>query len=154
MLWKEKIQSELAQTFIQIENDEVAMKIMVCYTGSRSSRTALNVVMERAKLLNAKVYLVASLERGTEEEQKTISELEGALKSAEDQLKKAEIPCETHLLVRGMTPEDDLLAYAEEQGIDELVIGIRKRSKMGKLLFGSTAQYLILNAPCPVLTVK
>ncbi len=130
------------------------MKVMLCYTGSRSSRAALNVLMERARLLDAKVFLVASLEKGTEEEQKTIGELEGALQNAEDQLKKAEIPCETHLLVRGMTPEDDLLAYAEEQGVDEIVIGIRKRSKMGKLLFGSTAQYLILNAHCPVLTVK
>jgi len=130
------------------------MKIMLCYTGSRSSRSALNVVIERAKLLNAKLFLVASLEKGTEDKQKTIGELEGALKSAEEELKKEEIPCETHLLVRGMTPEDDLLAYAEEQKVDEIVIGIRKRSKMGKLLFGSTAQYLILNAHCPVLTVK
>ena len=130
------------------------MKIMVCYTGSRSSRAALNVVMERAKKMDAKIYLVASLEKGTEEEQKTIGELEGALRSAEEELKKEGLPCETHLLVRGMTPEDDLLTYAEEEGVDELVLGIRKRSKMGKLLFGSTAQYLILNAPCPVLTVK
>jgi nucleotide-binding universal stress UspA family protein len=130
------------------------MKIMVCYTGSRSSRAALNVSINRAKLLDAKLFLVASLEKGTEEEQKTISELEGALKSAEEQLKKEGIPCETHLLVRGMTPEDDLLAYAKDQEMDEIVIGIRKRSKMGKLIFGSTAQYLILNAPCPVLTVK
>jgi nucleotide-binding universal stress UspA family protein len=53
-----------------------------------------------------------------------------------------------------MTPEEDLLAYAREQNVDEIVIGIRKRSRMGKLLFGSTAQFLILNAHCPVLTVK
>ena len=130
------------------------MKIMVCYTGSRTSRAALKVVMERARKMEAKIYLVASLEKGTEEEQKTIGELEGALQSAEEELKKEQIPCETHLLVRGLSPEDDLLTYAEEEGVDELVIGIRKRSKMGKLLFGSTAQYLILNAPCPVLTVK
>ena len=130
------------------------MKIMVCYTGSRSSRAALNVVMERSRKMDAKIYLVASLEKGTEDEPKTIGQLEGALQSAEEELKKEQIPCETHLLVRGMSPEDDLLTYAEEEGVDELVIGIRKRSKMGKLLFGSTAQYLILNAPCPVLTVK
>ncbi|MFW6011711.1 MAG: universal stress protein [Desulfosalsimonas sp.] len=130
------------------------MKIMVCYTGSRSSREALNVAIERARALNAKIHLVASLEKGTEDEQKTIGQLEGALKAGEEQLKKEEVPCETHLLVRGMTPDEDLIAYATEQQVDEVVIGIRKRSRMGKLLFGSTAQYLILNAPCPVLTVK
>lgn len=129
-------------------------KIMVCYTGSRSSHTALKAAIERAKGSEAKIYVVASLEKGTEDEQKTIGQLEGALKSAEDQLKKEGIPCETHLLVRGMTPDEDLVAYAKEQDIDEIVIGIRKRSKMGKLIFGSTAQYLILNAHCPVLTVK
>jgi nucleotide-binding universal stress UspA family protein len=127
---------------------------MVCYTGSRSSYSALKEVIKRAKAMEAKVYLVASLEKGTEDEQKTISQLEAALKDAEDQLKKENIECETHLLVRGMTPDDDLLSYAKEQDVDEIVIGIRKRSKMGKLLFGSTAQYLILNAHCPVLTVK
>ncbi|MFW6081268.1 MAG: universal stress protein [Desulfosalsimonas sp.] len=130
------------------------MKLMVCYTGSRSSREALNIAVERAKALDAKIHLVASLEKGTGEEQKTIGQLEGALKTAEQQLEKEGIPCETHLLVRGMTPEEDLVAYAGEHKIDEIVIGIRKRSRMGKLLFGSTAQYLILNAPCPVLTVK
>ena len=130
------------------------MKIMICYTGSRSSHTALKETIKRARAMDAKVYLVASLEKGTEEEQKTIGQLEAALKDGEEQLKKENIPCETHLLVRGMTPDEDLLSYAREQEIDELVIGIRKRSKMGKLLFGSTAQYLILNAHCPVLTVK
>jgi nucleotide-binding universal stress UspA family protein len=38
--------------------------------------------------------------------------------------------------------------------VDEIIIGIEKRSKVGKLLFGSNAQYIILEAPCPVVSVK
>ena len=37
---------------------------------------------------------------------------------------------------------------------DEIIIGLQRKSKVGKLLFGSTAQYIIMNAPCPVVTVR
>jgi nucleotide-binding universal stress UspA family protein len=53
-----------------------------------------------------------------------------------------------------LEPGEDLVQFAEENAIDLIIIGIQKRSKMGKLLFGSNAQYVILNAACPVLTVK
>ena len=49
---------------------------------------------------------------------------------------------------------EDLVQFAEQNKIDEIILGIRKRSKVGKLMFGSTAQYVILNAPCPVVSVK
>jgi nucleotide-binding universal stress UspA family protein len=130
------------------------MKIMVCFDGSGASRSALRVAVKHAKAFGAKVFLVASMEKGTEDEHQTIKEMETELNHAKEKLINEGIECETHLLVRGMTPDEDLVAYAKEQGIDEIAIGIRKRSKVGKLIFGSTAQYLILNAPCPVITVR
>jgi len=130
------------------------MKIMVCYDGSNASRLALNLAIKYAHTYDAKVYLVASMEAGTEDKQKVIQQLEADLKMGKDKFTNEGIDCETRLLVRGMTPDEDLVSYAREKAVDEIVIGIRKRSKVSKLFFGSTAQYLILNAHCPVITVK
>ena len=130
------------------------MKIMVCYDGSNASRSALNVVIKYAHAFKAKVYLVASMKKRTKDEQKVIRQFEADLKIGEDKLANEGVECKTRLLVRGMAPDEDLATYAREEGIDEIVIGIRKRSKVSMLFFGSTAQYLILNAHCPVITVK
>ena len=64
------------------------------------------------------------------------------------------IPCDTHLLIRGIGAGEDLVQFADENKIDQIIIGTRRRSKVGKLLFGSVAQYVIINASCPVLSVK
>jgi len=53
-----------------------------------------------------------------------------------------------------MQAGEDLVKFANENDIDEILIGIQKTSKVGKLLFGSTAQFVILEASCPVVTVK
>lgn len=55
-------------------------------------------------------------------------------------------------VVRDVT--DALLDVAEEVDASVLVIGIRHRSPVGKLLMGSTAQKILLDARCPVLAVK
>ena len=64
------------------------------------------------------------------------------------------VECETHQMARGLTPGEDLVKFAEENQIDQIYVGIEKKSKTSKLLLGSTAQYVILKAPCPVITVK
>lgn len=59
--------------------------------------------------------------------------------------------------VRGVLGEDAgraVTAYAAEIGADHLVVGGRDRSPVGKLVFGSTAQSAIMQAPCPVTFVR
>jgi nucleotide-binding universal stress UspA family protein len=58
------------------------------------------------------------------------------------------------LLIRGIAPGDDLVNFAKETQADEIIIGVKNRTKVGKLLLGSTAQAVVLNAPCPVVTMK
>ncbi len=64
------------------------------------------------------------------------------------------IPCKAILSVRGLQAGEDLVELADEHKADEIIIGVRRRSKVGKLIFGSTAQYVVLNASCPVVSVK
>jgi nucleotide-binding universal stress UspA family protein len=56
--------------------------------------------------------------------------------------------------VTDLTSGEQLVKFAEDEKIDQIFLGIIKKSKVGKFLFGSTAQYVILNAPCPVVTVQ
>jgi nucleotide-binding universal stress UspA family protein len=81
--------------------------------------------------------------------------------TAEDNLKRARqffldqgIDCVARLIETGMGVEEDLVQYAETHKIDEVIIGVKSRSKLGKLIFGSTAQYVILKSSCPVVAVK
>ncbi|MFZ1956497.1 MAG: universal stress protein, partial [Desulfobacterales bacterium] len=59
-----------------------------------------------------------------------------------------------HLLIRGLAPGEDLVRFAKENDVDLMVVGVKRRSKVGKLLMGSTAQFVIIKAPCPVLSIK
>jgi nucleotide-binding universal stress UspA family protein len=51
-------------------------------------------------------------------------------------------------------PYREILRVAEEQAADLLVIGIHGRGPVDRLLFGSTAQHLVRQASCPVLTLR
>jgi len=49
---------------------------------------------------------------------------------------------------------EEILRVAEEVSADMIVIGLRRRSLVGKLFLGSTSQQIIIDADCPVVTVK
>jgi nucleotide-binding universal stress UspA family protein len=49
---------------------------------------------------------------------------------------------------------DAVLSIAAERDTDLIVVGLRRRSPVGKALLGSNAQRIILGADCPVLSVR
>jgi len=131
------------------------MKIMVAYDDTNVSQEAALEARKHAGAFGAEVHLVTSISGGAEVPKKTFDHAESNLYRIKEKLFDPEsIPCTIHLLFRGLTPGEDLVRYAQENETDVLVMGVKRRSKVGKLLFGSTAQYVILRAPCPVLTVK
>ena len=54
----------------------------------------------------------------------------------------------------GLEASEDLLAVADEVRAELIVIGLRRRTPVGKLILGSNAQRILLDAHCPVLAVK
>jgi len=128
--------------------------MLVGYDGSRVAADAIKMARKYAKAVAAHVELVTSMESGTESNVQKIREAEKNLEYAQGLFKKDAIACETHLLIRGLSSGEALVQFARENEIDLIIVGVRRRSKVGKILLGSTAQYVILNAPCPVLTVK
>jgi len=130
------------------------MKMLVGYDGAGAAGDVLALAVKYAKAFNTGVDVVTSLEKGTENEIKDISEAEKALEQTKSYFDKEKIQCMTHLLIRGMAPGEDLVLFAGENKADLIIIGVKRRSKVGKLVFGSTAQYVILQAPCPVVSVK
>ena len=130
------------------------MKILVGYNGSEVAKAALSQAKSYAKTFDALVHVVTSLEGGSGETIEEISAAAENLKFAQDYLESDGIRCKTEQLVRGLTPGEDLVKFANENGIDHLFVGIEKKSKTRKMLLGSTAQFVILKAPCPVTSVK
>ena len=129
------------------------MNIIVAYDGSKVSKEAIQVAKQHAKAFKAKVIVVYSMVGGPEIPRRDFERAEKDLHNQETALKEDGIACETLLSVRGMEPGEDIVKIAAEKKAEEIIVGIQKKSKVGKLLFGSTAQYVIINADCPVVTV-
>lgn len=130
------------------------MKILIGYDGSNSAKEALMVAKKHARAFGASVEVVTSMEKGTENQQSEIESAEKGLDWAKSVFSDAGIDCFSHLLIRGLDPGEDIVQFAKENNVDEIVVGVKRRSKVGKLLMGSTAQYIILQAHCPVVSVK
>lgn len=131
------------------------LKLVVAYDESKSSQAALAVAIQRAKaFIGSVVYLVRSLTRGEGDDLGIIETSEQSLDQVCRKLTDDGIACKTHVLIRGFDPGEDIVLFARDIQADEIFVGIEKRSRVEKVLMGSTAQFVVLNAHCPVTTVK
>lgn len=130
------------------------MNFLVGYNGSDIAREALSLARTYAEISDAKIFVITSMGGGTNEKPEQIRQAQEGLSFAQQFLLEKGIACETHQLVRGKTPGEDVVTFAEEYNIDQIFVGVEKRSRTQKILMGSTAQYIILKAPCPVVSVN
>ncbi len=130
------------------------MKVLVGYNGSKASRRALDEARGYAKAFDALVYIVNSVEGGSGETSDDIIRANEMLDEAKSLMESEGVSYDVSQLARGMSPGADIIDFATENDIDHIFLGIEKLSRVGKLLLGSTAQYIILKAPCPVTTVR
>jgi nucleotide-binding universal stress UspA family protein len=131
------------------------MKFLICYDETNEAKEALKVAQEHARVWNAKLEVVNAVIRVEPLKHSRVQKMEQNLAGeVNDILGGDDPPYEVQLLLTDLTSGEQLVKFAEDMKIDLIFLGIVKKSKVGKLLFGSTAQYVILHAPCPVVTVQ
>ena len=120
---------------------ESKVRIVVGYSPRPEGRAALTRALSEAQLRGAALIVVNTspdAEPAGLVEQLTASGLGYEIRTAADAQDSA----------------DELIKTAETAEADFIVIGLRRRSPVGKLLLGSNAQRVLLDAACPVLAVK
>jgi nucleotide-binding universal stress UspA family protein len=129
------------------------MAVVVGYVPTAEGRAALRQATQECKLRQTRLVVINSHRAGgsrAEDAARTRQDLQDLRSELDAQGLEHEI----RELVRGLEPAEDLIAVAEEVAADVIVIGLRRRSPVGKLILGSNAQRVLLDAPCPVLAVK
>jgi nucleotide-binding universal stress UspA family protein len=131
------------------------MKILVSYDGSMASRKALKLAQAHADIYGAKLEVAKSVTRNGPLKYREVQVAEDRLEEeVRSLLNGKNVRFETHLLITDKSSGEILVWFAEMKKVDEIYVGARKRSKAGKFLLGSTTQYIVLHARCPVVSVK
>jgi nucleotide-binding universal stress UspA family protein len=130
------------------------VKIVVGYIKSDEGQAALERAIEETRLRDGKLVVVHSMRGGSHDDADELFAYREELEGVEERLKSHGIDHEIRELVRGKPAGEDLADFAAEEDADLIVIGLRRRSPVGKLVLGSNAQDVLLKADCPVLAVK
>ena len=130
------------------------MKFLVCYDRSTAAVAALKLAQQHARVWNAELEVVYVLTREEPLKHKDIEKREENLANELNALLGgSDVSYNERLYVTSLEAGEQLIDFAKNKKVDQIFVGITRTSKVGKLLFGSTAQYVILHAPCPVTTV-
>ena len=128
--------------------------IVVGFVPTKEGRAALTRAVEETRARHTRLVVINSHRGGRDFDDEANRAAEDELQRVTDELTSDGLDVEVRQLVRGNEPAEDLIAVADETDADLIVIGLRRRTPVGKLILGSNAQRILLDAPCPVLAVK
>jgi len=128
------------------------MTILVAYIPRPEGQAALEKGIEYARERQVPLLVVNATPGGTGDDPsradvQDVERVEGILASTG-------LKTEFKQFVRGRNAIDEIAELVETRQVSLLVIGLRRRSAVGKLLLGSIAQEILLTIGCPILAVK
>jgi nucleotide-binding universal stress UspA family protein len=126
--------------------------VVLGFVPGPEGQAALQEAIEEARRRGAHLVVVNSSRGDTLVDERF---LQGAdLRRLEDELTVCGVPADLRQPVRGRDVAEELADVVSKTSAELLVIGIRRRSRVGKLLMGSAAQRILLDVDCPILAVK
>ena len=128
------------------------MTILVAYVPRPEGQAALDKGIEIAKRRNEHLVVINASPGGGKADPSAVDVQD--YERVEKILNNAGISAELKHYVRGKSAVEEIEELVESLQASLLVIGLRKRSAVGKLILGSVAQELLLSVSCPVLAVK
>lgn len=128
------------------------MTILVAYVPRPEGEAALEKGIEIAKRRDEHLVVVNASAGGGQTDPSAVDG--DAAERVQTILKNSGLNAEFKQLVRGKSAVEEIEALVESMRVSVLIIGLRKRSAVGKLILGSVAQDLLLSVSCPVLAVK
>lgn len=128
------------------------MSILVGYVPSPEGEAALDRAIAEAKRDETTLFVVNISKGDAYIDDRVLDQPQ--LASLDERLASASVEHEIVQVNQGHDAADEILRVAEEKDVDLVVIGLRRRSAVGKFLMGSTAQRILLHAECDVLSVK
>jgi nucleotide-binding universal stress UspA family protein len=131
------------------------LKILVGYNGSDAAKRALAQAEQHAGIWQGSIEVVQAISRKESLSYDRIQKAEQQLaQQVKHLLDGKRSSFETTILVSTQSPGEQIVNFAESIHANEIIVGSKKRSKVGKFVLGSTTQFVVLNAPCPVVVVK
>ena len=128
------------------------MSGVVGYVATPEGSAALDAAVAAARARNVSLIVILS-ERGHR-----FGAGQGGLEAQADevrqQLEETGLSFDVRQTTRGKDVAEDIIGAAVDDDAELIVIGLRRRSPVGKLILGSNAQRILLDSPCPVLAVK
>jgi nucleotide-binding universal stress UspA family protein len=126
--------------------------VVVGYAPGSIGDAALTRAVAEARLRDGRLVVVNSSRGDAAVDNRYLQDDEAS--ELGQRLDAAGVPWTMRRPVRGRDAAQEVLDTAEDVRADLVVIGLRHRSPVGKLILGSTAQRVLLDARCPVLAVK
>lgn len=128
------------------------MSVVVGYVPSPEGEAALEHAM-REVAQRATRLVVVNTSRGDALVDQRYAQPD-QVRTLEEKLDAAGLEHVLQHAIRGRDAAEEILAAAAEHRAELIVLGLRRRTPVGKLIMGSTAQRVLLDALCPVLAVK